>query len=527
MASDFNPFWWFDAILKGIDNHPNVAFWSIVTLSVVLTTSIPNSTSPDAIAWQTIPVATWCNAGLILTAVMGGIVAVALLTCLLTPAGIGRPLAVSLIARRSMRFVFGVAASLFSLWTIASAVGLAFRIHGWLTITTHTDLTPIGGAYHETSRPPPWEFKIALIAGVAIVLAIVLVILLPVLKDVARIVVGAVRVNSYSRWAREHAHEVTAPRVSVAANDSPVQVLLISDLHCTAPDAKTIEGTREDAAMQKFVVDSIRRLSPQLIIGAGDMTDTGDSRAWAKLRSFLPADRRLVIAPGNHDVNFANIGPARRRWIAFLETLDIDPETDRSTSYSETNVSAEITATSNTSGLTVIQGTTSYPIVYDDPDLGVTILILNSNRRPSTSPLTNAFGFVGDHQLVAARELLDRRTAAQHAHLLLIVVHHHMFPPDDYGIQERFLVCTDAGQVLELAVECRAAAVIHGHEHMPFVNDFKRKGHQLLVISLGSALYPADGPCKAEVINPSVAALTLVNNTIQRVEFHRDVNVPS
>jgi 3',5'-cyclic AMP phosphodiesterase CpdA len=104
-----------------------------------------------------------------------------------------------------------------------------------------------------------------------------------------------------------------------------------------------------------------------------------------------------------------------------------------------------------------------YPRLCSFEPAGIDVLILNSNRRPSGIPLTNAIGLVGTDQLSAASQLLVCRRSQS---TLVIVLHHHVIPPS-FGFDVVFLRCLDAEAVLRFAKVHAAAAIIHGHTHMP------------------------------------------------------------
>jgi hypothetical protein len=103
---------------------------------------------------------------------------------------------------------------------------------------------------------------------------------------------------------------------------------------------------------------------------------------------------------------------------------------------------------------------------------------------------------------------------------LLLVMHNDLLPAPKASIHDLFLVCMDAKSIFDFVQRHGVAAVIHGHKHMPYV----RKIGSLHVISLGSALYDACGPCAANVRSPSVAGLELGDGTV-RVVIHPDRRV--
>jgi hypothetical protein len=166
-----------------------------------------------------------------------------------------------------------------------------------------------------------------------------------------------------------------------------------------------------------------------------------------------------------------------------------------------------------------------FPVLYEDPLSGVDILVFNSNSFETGSPVTNALGEIGDRQLAAANRLLKRRKNKRQR-ALLFVLHHHVFPADSGNLQDDLLAplltCVDAEEILVLAERHKAAAIIHGHMHMPYVREYRGTKATLPIISCGSALYSAKGPCQAEVQGPSCFGLTLNAGRITDIQLYGD-----
>ena len=141
------------------------------------------------------------------------------------------------------------------------------------------------------------------------------------------------------------------------------------------------------------------------------------------------------------------------------------------------------------------EGRSCYPALHADPELPLDLLLIDSNRRRATSPITNAIGYVGDRQLSLASDLLrGRRGEGRH---LIVVLHHHLALPrlSPGGLAGTyFQMCIDAASVLAFAREYRASAIFHGHLHMPYVLRPKADAAAPLIASCGSALFPAIGP---------------------------------
>jgi predicted phosphodiesterase len=329
-----------------------------------------------------------------------------------------------------------------------------------------------------------------------------------------------------------------APGSSVGRCD----VLVFSDLHLTAPGERAMEGDMTDEGAIAFMRAALEWARPQMIIVSGDVTDTGARGAWDKARSILSsAGARLVVAPGNHDVHFKRTNRKVSKWSAirslvelpesmgalhgtrmrlFASTgIDIDRYVDMGgVSYSERDVFHRVLELAP-GGITKTKYSSldppfadpQFPIVYDEPQLRLTVLVLNSNRRPSSWPMSNAFGFVGDDQLERAQILLDDNRTAGCA--LLVVLHHHVLPPP--GLGGALLQCFDAPEVWSFARKNRAAAIIHGHTHMPYVVQVEPE--QPTIVSCGSVAYPAGGPCASQIVSPSCFGLQIRDGTLRAV----------
>ena len=497
---------WFE-MLELLVDHPNVTFVLGVALAIVGIGIAPSHVERDALVIGGIGVADWLRIGTIAVVCLVASAAVAAILATVTPRQTCRRLAVALIGWRLFRFTYCLVALFALLWIAISTTLLLLHLKrsmSWIERVGRSGLT----IEHEG----PWLGKLMCYSGIAVVIALVFFPLMGVLKDLGHLLLGTLQIARYKRWVAASGSTIGAPGVTLGTENQQVHVLLISDLHGTAGEQETtIEGTRHDAGMRKFLADEIAKRRPRLIIGAGDMTDQGDRKEWQRLRELLPENIRTIVAPGNHDVNFKGLkwGHWSRH---FFSGLDIDSRWRVFNSYLESELHEHIAEVSRRSDLRAVKldpnkhRDTHFPVLYEDRDLGLAVLVLNSNRRPSSSPITNALGYVGTDQLATARELLERRTLG---YSLIVVMHHHVFPPPTWPLFDMFLVCIDAKDVLELAFQHRASLLVHGHEHMPYVYTVTRNRHTLRIVSLGSALYDAKGPCAAEVKGPSVFGLTV------------------
>jgi GNAT superfamily N-acetyltransferase len=146
------------------------------------------------------------------------------------------------------------------------------------------------------------------------------------------------------------------------------------------------------------------------------------------------------------------------------------------------------------------------------------VVVLDSNLRSSNTPITNAIGFVGEDQLVTAQVELNKIQST--TDVLLVLLHHHILLPS-FSVENALLRCLDSDKVLSFAVKNKAAAVIHGHKHMPYVCQYcdSISGHRMLIVSCGSAHHDATGPFAGTIGGPSCYRLTFRGQLLAKVEL--------
>jgi predicted phosphodiesterase len=291
-------------------------------------------------------------------------------------------------------------------------------------------------------------------------------------------------------------------------------VLLISDLHVAADDQLTIEGGLPDTRLFPLVEAAVAELCPKAIIVAGDVTDTGATSAWQKAAERLGRlGPPVFVAPGNHDYHFAALNrKAPTRGEILLGMLSVDDGTLGSSA--PVDAVAKILAGISPGGRRVGKGKKrqAFPVLHENPASGLAVLILDSNGWETSSPVSNAVGQVGAAQFAAARKLLKRRNRKL---TLLLVLHHHVLPLHDLLL----LACVDAHEVISLGLEHGAAAIIHGHKHMPYVREYREGDRAISIVSCGSALYDAKGPCASAVGGASCLGLHLEGGRVREVSF--------
>ncbi len=311
---------------------------------------------------------------------------------------------------------------------------------------------------------------------------------------------------SVSHAARTVRHYRPEPLRVLREDWPPCEVLFIADLHITRATLKTVESRLDCEAGLAFVEALVRETRPRLVVACGDITDLGDPEAVQRAHHFFDGLGVPVIGTiGNHDVQFERMNIRHSAPLPYLRGLLSrslrDPLRDpERASLQNSDASHGRQAGSRMRHplrLGVAAG--GYPALHSDPDLGLDLLLLDSNRRPASSPITNAIGHVGEAQLARAAELLSARrgTRQQRANPLIIVLHHHLVLPSlTLGALAGtyFQTCTDAANVLAFAREHGARAIVHGHLHMPNVLRPRLDPAAPMIASCGSALFPAMGP---------------------------------
>jgi hypothetical protein len=106
------------------------------------------------------------------------------------------------------------------------------------------------------------------------------------------------------------------------------------------------------------------------------------------------------------------------------------------------------------------------------------IIGLDSNRVEG--PSAAGIGFISRDALLAAGRLVQNATAELEKSNVFtwIVVHHHVFPATSAALGDaetaRVSTMANSAELLEYAVQWRAEAILHGHEHQPCVTVGRR-----------------------------------------------------
>jgi Icc protein len=157
----------------------------------------------------------------------------------------------------------------------------------------------------------------------------------------------------------------------------------------------------------------VNDLAPDVVVVTGDLTNMGYRQEFREAREYLDrlACPDVLVVPGNHDSR--NVGYAHfERLFATRQAMVRKP--------------------------------------------GVTILGVDS-----TEPDLD-YGRIGRHRYQWIREAFMERPED----VKIFMLHHHLLPIPGTG-RERNIV-NDAGDVLEVLVECGVDLVLSGHKHVPY-----------------------------------------------------------
>lgn len=325
-----------------------------------------------------------------------------------------------------------------------------------------------------------------------------------------------------THWTLPWPHEkVVLPKLE--GYSFQCDILAASDLHVVR-DAETF--TLESGAVplgseDAFVRQTAKASGAKLILLCGDLTDTGADEEWAhaeKLIGGLRASSVVIAAPGNHDVHFGRL--KRETWWRTLGMLLQPFEPDATATLGEEKIVERLRKINSARELVDTSNPTSFPLVYEVAEPCLFVVVFNSNRRVSHSPLTNALGRIGADQIERAKTRLG---ALDSGIPVVFMMHHHVFPAPVAWVTPPtpFLTCSDSKSLLELAEMFGVRAILHGHTHTPYIyrHSYKINAEEksILVISVGSAAFPADGPFKAELKTPTMFGLAVLNGEIDSV----------
>ncbi|NEA32644.1 metallophosphoesterase [Streptomyces sp. SID13031] len=246
-------------------------------------------------------------------------------------------------------------------------------------------------------------------------------------------------------------------------------ILHLSDLHfgddyafpLLARDVPTLQQTLDEAIADGLEQMGVGQVG--LVVISGDITTQG--KGFQEAKAFVTAlldklrltPEQLVVVPGNHDIELDST-KATRNYAAeqpfrdFLQLIhnNADLELNRLAWFS----------------------------AEDGRDIFV--LALNSVRPRAKS--TMEYGYVGRDLygplLERAKQLRDEvRKPGGPAPISLAVLHHHVLPTplvEDPDELRPVSLTLDAGQLIEDLQRAGFDAILHGHQHVPFVGNTAR-----------------------------------------------------
>jgi predicted phosphodiesterase len=287
-------------------------------------------------------------------------------------------------------------------------------------------------------------------------------------------------------------------------NCSDPDLLIVSDLHISRHG--TLDSGLSADSMLLWLTDLVSTAKPRTVVLCGHVTDVSDDESWeVAARVIRSLGIPTVVIPGNHDVHFKRLSADRpdswARYFVEFFMMYFYSSGEGVGSFSSEDVLTKLRTVSSFD-------IDEFPHLVSLVDLPVDILLLDSNRRGSSSAITNAIGYVGRDQLAKARRLVSRRRTSA----LLIALHHHVIPV--LALETALLTCSDASEVVRFALEVGASAILHGHTHMPNIVRYSRGKETTLILSCGSALFPARGQLAKEIRFPSCLGLRLKGNAI-------------
>lgn len=179
----------------------------------------------------------------------------------------------------------------------------------------------------------------------------------------------------------------------------------LSDLHTGSP--YFVPNLLDRALVE------VNELSPDIVVISGDLTSMGYRQEFREAREYIDrlTCKDLLVVPGNHDSR--NVGY---------------------THFEKLFATREMVISKN--GVTVVG------VDSTEPDLD--------------------YGRIGRHRYPWIREAF----MAEPSNFKVFMLHHHLLPIPGTG-RERNIV-NDAGDVLEVLVDCGVELVLSGHKHVPY-----------------------------------------------------------
>jgi calcineurin-like phosphoesterase family protein len=270
-----------------------------------------------------------------------------------------------------------------------------------------------------------------------------------------------------------------APRI-VSHNTEHSSILHLSDIHFGAEHAFKVDRNTPGPTMVGAVLDALRTVDVDIgaVVISGDFITKADPEPYlheapkqiTKLMEGLGLDKyhHLLVVPGNHDIDLVNADvnyTQEENYKEFLRHLF-----ERSDTMEDLEQGLRLSCAD-----------------------GWRLTFVGFNSVKPREAVFADYGYVGRNRVdTMFRELED---ADSEAHgLIFAVMHHHLLPVEPMVTPERdrkASITLDAGELLEVFQAQRVDAVLHGHQHTPFLGrgDRSRRDAGKMVGELGETIW--------------------------------------
>jgi len=345
--------------------------------------------------------------------------------------------------------------------------------------------------------------------------------------------------KSLAERVRLHVFE---PVEAGAGGYTEVPFIHLSDLHVThddtAPLAENIKWTVRDATLEALA-RSMQALDGLPVIISGDTTDTGDAREWGRFKDHFGAFAdRMIVAPGNHDLNI--VGYDRSGLLNVADLLHHEGRIDRLRAYLDSAAAlmgarvrsaqcgahgkpvalrsladayAEIGKTPGSLQFQKLNAL--FPLVVRVPTPHVVMhAIVWNTTRTSSMPALNSLGKIDPGQLERLSGILALLEHESGAPPVLIHVLHHkvgmpaemdFYPGElsdrEHRIQFASMTMQNAAALLRKLGQLDADTVIfHGHHHVRFAARVANQARGAIdVISAPSSTLVCEGHVRHQI----------------------------
>lgn len=316
-----------------------------------------------------------------------------------------------------------------------------------------------------------------------------------------------------------------------SASGRAMNVIHLSDLHITssgdAPLTEDARRTLSDGSLS-WLRTKIFELPGHPIIISGDATDTGDEREWARfLRFFGRFSKRIVLAPGNHDLNIVGYGETSlwrisdlpyyqgriARMRSFLRTAEkvMGP---RAKVLVDAKAPYLVPLKRALGGIEEERGSGQFDelsslfpmaVKVPHPSENVFAIVWNTTRA-SALPALNSMGKLDANQLARWKKIEKLLRQEDRNVNVFHVVHHKIGMPDELiehptdlspikrSLQLASMVMENASSLIEVISSANKHTVVfHGHHHTRFISEVDNDGPRITVISAPSSTLGCEG----------------------------------